>query len=591
MSAIKDLNTPVMLAGSDRRSDEVSMETLARIAMEAPNPVMQLDAGAYIQFANGAAAPVLLALGLRVGDPSPVGWKRWLSQARAGMGSAEAELEIGDKVFAAVFSAHVGYGPVTIHMNDISWHRAAIDRAQRQARFDELTGLMNRAAFMDHMDQALALARRNGRIAAVHVIGLDGFKQINETKGHAAGDIMLKVTADRLRRCLRDTDTVARLGGDEFAVLQPEPPTLEGTARLARRLQAALSDPLETGGEAIYPVASMGIAIFPEDADSADALMRNAGIALDRCKDQGGDDYCFFISEMNAELQRRRELEEDLRGAIAGEQLELHYQPKLDLASGRITGMEALVRWTHPRHGFISPVEFIPIAEASKLIVPLGNWVLREACRQTKAWNNMWADPVKVAVNLSCIQLRDPNLLADLQAALSQTGLDPAYLELEITETVAMDDAVGAIEIFHAISALGIALAIDDFGTGYSSLSYLKNLPVHRIKIDKAFIDDIDDSENSGTIARAVSTMGQSFGMQVTAEGVEEAFQMNYLYGIHCQEVQGYFVSKPLPSDEFKIFVEAFDPVVFRSAVNDEAFVWGRHRETWPRGELRQAAN
>ena len=571
--------------------DDVSMETMARIAMNAPNPVFQLDTRDHIEFANGAATPVLKELARKVGHTAPAGWKIWIDKARANADGVETEMVIGEQTFTVVFTANAGYGPVSVHLYDISQHCAAVERAHSLSRRDELTDLPNRAAFLEYLEKTLSLAGRKDRVAAVHVIGMDGFKVINETKGPAAGDVMLRATAERLRRCLRDTDTVARLSGDEFAVIQPEAHSLDGAARLARRLQAALSEPMAIDNEAAYPTASMGIAMFPDDAGDGDEMIRNASIAMNRCKDQGGSDYFFFVSEMNVELQRRRHLEEDLRAAIANDDLELHYQPKLDLASGRITGMEALVRWIHPEHGFLSPVEFIPIAEASKLIIPLGNWVLREACRQTKTWNDAWTDPLKVAVNLSAVQLRDPNLMRDLEAALADSGLDPAYLELEITETAAMDDADGAIEIFNAISALGVALAIDDFGTGYSSLSYLKNLPVQRIKIDKAFVDDIDDSVNSGTIARAVSTMGQSFGMQVTAEGVEEAAQMAYLFGIHCQEVQGYFVSKPLPSNDFQTFMDGFDPAAYRPALDKAGFVWGEHRGKWPSGELKYLVN
>jgi len=266
--------------------------------------------------------------------------------------------------------------------------------------------------------------------------------------------------------------------------------------------------------------------------------------------------------------------------------LDVHYQPKLDLESSRITGMEALVRWIDPEQGFISPAEFIPIAESSHLIIPLGNWVLKEACRRTKEWNDAGFGPLKVAVNLSAAQFGHPELLDDLAAALLETGLKPGLLELEITETAAMDDAERASVVFEGIAKLGVSLAIDDFGTGYSSLSYLKNFPVQRIKIDKAFVDDIGESVNGGAIAHAVTTLGQSFGMDVTAEGVETAEQLAYLRSIDCQEIQGYFISKPLAKDDFAEFVAAFDPAAVAEAPVESHLDWNAQRRQWRRGLL-----
>jgi diguanylate cyclase (GGDEF)-like protein len=430
------------------------------------------------------------------------------------------------------------------------------------------------------------MARRTKRMAAVLIVGLDHFKVINETLGHAAGDVLLRVTAERLDRCMRDTDTVARLGGDEFAVIQPEPANADSTAQLARRLNAALRAPVIWKDREILPAASIGIAMFPDDCEDADELLHHADIALDRCKIEGGDDFRFFVTEMHDAVQRRRAIEHDLRGAIEDERLDVHYQPKLDLESGRITGMEALVRWIDPEHGFISPAEFIPIAESSHLIIPLGNWVLKEACRRTKEWNDAGFGPLKVAVNLSAAQFGHPELLDDLAAALLETGLKPGFLEFEITETAAMDDAERASVVFEGIAKMGVSLAIDDFGTGYSSLSYLKNFPVQRIKIDKAFADDIGESVNGGAIAHAVTTLGQSFGMDVTAEGVETAEQLAYLRSIDCQEIQGYFISKPLPKDEFGKFLTSFDPSSVEIAPNEGHLDWNAQRRQWRRGLL-----
>ncbi len=412
--------------------------------------------------------------------------------------------------------------------------------------------------------RTVSLAQRSKRLAAVHVVGLDQFKSINESKGHEIGDKLLCEVGERLKAVIRVSDMVARIGGDEFGIVQVEPADADGIGVVAEKVKTALSAPFEIDGEDVECSASIGVAVYPDDARAPDELLRNADIALDHGKNTGGGDYRFFVSKMNEDIQRRRAVEEELRLAIDRQELEVHYQPKLDLASSRISGMEALVRWNHPDMGFLSPAEFIPIAERSRLIVPLGDWVLGEACRRAKQWNDAGLGPLKVAVNLSAVQFHAPSLIDRIKATLEETGLDADYLELEITETVAMEDAETAIDVFEDVTDLGVALSIDDFGTGYSSLSYLKSFPVHRIKIDKAFIDDIGTEFNRGAIARAVTTLGHSFGMEITAEGVEEEDQVVFLHGLACNELQGYYFSKPLKDDDFRAFVEAYDPAPFQ---------------------------
>ncbi|MBT6094747.1 MAG: EAL domain-containing protein [Rhodospirillaceae bacterium] len=553
--------------------------------MEAPEPVFRIDAEGAVRYANAAASELLRMLSSGLGSDLPADWVASIRELSPNVAGC-AEISAGERVFDIHASPQTDNGWVTVHAHDVTHHKVAALDAQRLAHLDALTGLPTRSVFQDQLGQVLAVARRSKRMAAVLVIGLDDFKFINETQGHASGDNLLQTTAERLSRCLRATDIVARLGGDEFAIIQPEPTGADGIDQLARRLNAALRAPVSTENGEILPAASIGIAVFPDDAEDADKLLHHADIALDRCKAAGGDDHRFFIAEMNAEVQRKHALEHDLRLAIDRETLEVHYQPKLDLATGRITGMEALVRWIDPVHGFVSPAEFIPIAETSRLIIPLGDWVLREACRRTKEWNDAGLGPLKVAVNLSAVQFGNATLLNDLSAALAETGLAPELLELEITETAAMDNAAQASEVFAGISELGISLAIDDFGTGYSSLSYLKNFPVQRIKIDKAFVDDIGQTAKGGAIARAITTLGESFDMAVTAEGVETAEQMAFLHGIECQEVQGYFVSKPLPVDAFSAFMRDFDPSPFRPALDQSGFDWRVQQKNWRRGLL-----
>lgn len=558
---------------NDHNTNAEESNAVVDSVMEAPEPVFRIDAEGVVRYANEAASDLLRTFSPGLGSDLPTDWLTSIRKL-APNGDERAELSVGERIFDICVSARTDSGWVTVHAHDVTHHKVAALDAQRLAHLDVLTGLPTRSVFQDQLAQVLAVARRSNRLAAVLVIGLDDFKFINETQGHASGDVLLQMTAERLSRCLRATDIVARLGGDEFAIIQPEPAGAEGIDQLARRLNAALRAPVSTENGEILPAASIGIAVFPDDAEDADELLHHADIALDRCKAEGGDDHRFFIAEMNAEVQRRHVLEHDLRLAIDQEKLQVHYQPKLDLSTGRITGMEALVRWIDPVHGFVSPAEFIPIAETSRLIIPLGDWVLREACRRTKQWNDAGLGPLKVAVNLSAVQFRNGTLLDDLRAALAETKLAPELLELEITETAAMDNAEQASAVFAGIAELGISLAIDDFGTGYSSLSYLKNFPVQRIKIDKAFVDDIGQTAKGGAIARAVTTLGQSFDMAVTAEGVETAEQMAFLHGVACQEVQGYFVSKPLPVDSFEEFMQTFDPSPFRPAPDQASFDW-----------------
>lgn len=578
------MNTPESQTAAQTAAVDADTAQLLGAVINAPEPIFRIDANGIVKYANQAAGDLLGTLPAALGQSLPESWRDQLAEAVAADG--RVEISLGERVFDICAISGGGSDLTTVHLHDVTHHKIAALEAQRRAHQDPLTGLATRAVFQERLAHTLALARRMKRLAAVLIVGLDDFKVINETLGHAAGDALLCATAARLDRCMRDTDTVARLGGDEFAVIQPEPFNVDATAQLARRLNASLRVPVEWQGREILPAASIGIATYPDDSEDADELLHHADIALDRCKSDGGDDYRFFVTEMNDAVQRRRAIEHDLRAAIEEERLNVHYQPKFDLASGRITGMEALVRWIDPTHGFVSPAEFIPIAETSHLIIPLGLWVLREACRRTKVWNDAGFGPLKVAVNLSAAQFRHPTLLDDLARALSDTGLTPGLLELEITETAAMNDAERASVVFAGIAEMGVSLAIDDFGTGYSSLSYLKNFPVQRIKIDKAFVDDIGETINGGAIAHAVTTLGQSFGMDVTAEGVETAEQMAYLRSIDCQEVQGYFISRPLPWDEFGRFLETFDPASVQTDQDEKHMDWSAQRRQWRRGLL-----
>jgi diguanylate cyclase (GGDEF)-like protein len=518
---------------------------------------MRVTADGHMVYANRPAQALLHLWNIEIGDLLPNEWRQAVFAAIREKAMIEQELLAGERYFALMIQAVAGGEYVNIFGRDITKRKAAEEQI---VNYDDLTGLPNRALFQDRLRQVLSHARRTRKLAAMHLVDIDFFKDINETMGHDAGDALLKGIGERLAACIRTSDTVARLGGDEFAVIQVEPVDLDGVAVLAQKLLDCLEQPFVIADQEVHTNASIGVTVYPNDADNPEDLMRNADVALYHGKGEGRGTYRFFVAKMNDDIQKRRMIEADMRRGLENGEFLLHYQPKLNLAQNQITGFEALVRWQHPERGYLSPGEFIPVAERSKLILPLGEWALGEACRQNKAWTDAGLGRAKVAVNLSAVQLGDGAFTGALKAALAASGLDPGQLELEITESLAMKDPQAMIELFHEFTALGLSLSIDDFGTGYSSLSYLRNFPVQRIKIDKAFVDDIGngDGDNSGAIARAVTTLGHSFGMEITAEGVESEDQLRFLADLGCDEIQGYYFSRPLPAAEAEEFLKAF---------------------------------
>jgi diguanylate cyclase (GGDEF)-like protein len=427
---------------------------------------------------------------------------------------------------------------------DITDRRRAEAQIVHIARHDPLTGLPNRMLFDERLQQAVALSVRGQRCAAI-CLDIDNFKAINDTFGHPAGDQLLRGVSDRLRTCVRDRDTVARIGGDEFAVLMMGLERPDGAAELAKRIIRAMRKPIEIGDTTAVVTVSIGIALAPEDGSAADKLLKCADTALHRAKlDQRGA-YRFFEAEMDARLQTRFELERDLRQALHNREFHLVYQPQFNLAANEISGFEALIRWNHPVRGLISPANFIPLAEETGLIVKLGIWVLQQACAEAATW----PEPVKVAVNLSGLQLKAGGLVDTVNHALSLSGLDASRLELEITESVLLNNSLDTLNTLHALRALGVSIAMDDFGTGYSSLSYLRSFPFDKIKIDQTFIRDITEDQDSTAIIRAVVSLGRSLGMVTTAEGVETEAQLAQLRHEGCNEIQGYWLSRPVAPD------------------------------------------
>ena len=429
--------------------------------------------------------------------------------------------------------------------------RKAEERVSRLAQFDDLTGLPNRSTFNQRLQHALAQAQRHAKPLAVLFIDLDRFKIINDTLGHDAGDRVLRQVSERFGECLRESDTVARVGGDEFVVLIEELPDPVHVASVAQKILAAVAEPFILEAQEFRITASIGISTYPDDSADLPTLLKNADLAMYRAKEQGKNNYQFYSAQMNVHSVERLTLESGLRRAVERHEFVLHYQAKIEMQSGRITGMEALVRWQPPGKPLVPPAQFIPLAEETGLIVPIGEWVLKTACARNKYWQDRGLPPLRVAVNLSPRQFAHEQLLQDVARILAETGLDPATLEFEITESMVMHNPQHAVKLLNELKAMGIHLSIDDFGTGYSSLSYLKRFPIDSVKIDRSFIRDIPDDPDDAAITQAIIAMAHGLRLTVIAEGVETTGQVRFLRDHGCDEIQGYYFSKPLPEAEF----------------------------------------
>ena len=424
------------------------------------------------------------------------------------------------------------------------------DRVNHMAFHDELTSLPNRLMLSQRLDQALSRHRRAGSPLALLFLDLDRFKVINDSLGHETGDVLLRQVADRLRAHSREGDTIARMGGDEFVVLIENSGNLSDISARAQRLVEQLSAPYLLGSNDCHVTVSIGVSVFPTDGSDAPALLKAADVAMYRAKDTGRDSYQFYSAAMNVHTVERLELEFDLRHALERNEFLLHYQPKVEVATGLITGIEALLRWDHPRRGLISPMDFIPLAEETGLIASIGEWVLATACMRTKEWQDEGFAKLDVAVNLSARQFADPMLLPKLTSIIRRSGLDPSSLELEITESLVMSQGGSAVAVLQQLKSLGVRIAIDDFGTGYSSLAYLKRFPIDTLKVDRSFIRDIPADSGDKQITRAIIAMAHSLRLRVVAEGVETADQLRFLRKERCDTVQGYYLHRPLPEAE-----------------------------------------
>ncbi|UCV12351.1 EAL domain-containing protein [Dechloromonas denitrificans] len=440
---------------------------------------------------------------------------------------------------------------------DLSARKAQEARIEYMAHHDPLTGLPNRLALNQLLESAIPAIRRNAGQLAVLVIDLDNFKTVNDSLGHHAGDKLLCEVASRLRRVLGAGEHVMRLGGDEFVVVLEAFTCESRVVEVVHQLVREVSEPCLVDGCELHTSPSIGIALFPNDGDSPETLIRNADTAMYYAKSTGRNNYQFFAAPMNAAANKRLHLENELWKALAERQLVLHYQPQVDLPSGRVVGLEALVRWQHPERGMIPPADFIPVAEESGLILPLGHWVLRTACEQARAWLDQGIDLGEIAVNISALQFRQPEFAQSVKAILDETGLPASRLELEITESVVMHSADSSISVLNELKAMGVKLAIDDFGTGYSSLSYLRRFPVDRLKIDHSFVADVESDGDAASLVSSIIALGRSLGLNLVAEGVESPGQAAFLRDMACERVQGFHFFRPVAADKI-VELDAF---------------------------------
>ncbi len=452
----------------------------------------------------------------------------------------------------AVFDADgtVAYYEGTVE--DITERKDYQARIEQQANYDDLTGLANRSLLKDRLHQDILAATTLGTQLAVLFVDLDHFKYINDSLGHQIGDELLKVMADRLRSCVRQWDTVARLGGDEFVLVYHGQSSADEVRQVGERVLKVISEPWLVEHGEFHVGSSIGVAMFPGDGVDAETLLKNADAAMYRAKESGRNTLQFFTAELNARMMERLAMERRLRRAVEREHLLLHYQPRVDMASGRIVGAEALVRWQAPGEALIPPARFIPLAEETGLIVEIGRFVLRSACLQARTWLDRGLPPIVVSVNVSPRQFKQESFVASVAQALRESGLPAELLELEITESMVMHDAARLIRMLEELRQLGVQIAVDDFGTGYSSLSYLKRFPVHRLKIDRSFVADVTGNADDAAIVRTIISLGHNLGLRVVAEGVETDSQLDFLRANACDEMQGFYFSPPVPVEEFE---------------------------------------
>jgi diguanylate cyclase (GGDEF)-like protein len=469
------------------------------------------------------------------------------------LGSAEAPEDKALKLVADGENFAGFYGTA----RDVTERKKAENLIRFQAFHDLLTGLPNRSLFNDRLELAIAHARRHEQKLAVMFLDLDRFKSVNDTFGHSVGDRLLKGLVARLQNCLREGDTLSRFGGDEFVLLLPEVGGREDLELIAQKIIDTAKQPFELEGQDVFVGISVGIAQFPEYGKTQDVLIKHADIAMYQAKMAGKNGYALFNEAMSSHLSHSLKLEAELHRALENDELRVFYQPQLCTETDSIIGVEALVRWQHPERGLVFPGEFIALAEETKMIIDIGEWVLKKACAEVKGWMDEGLPPVRLAVNFSSLQVEQPGLVGTIVDVLEACDFPPRYFELEITESVMLNDLEGMVKKLQQLADYGVVVAIDDFGTGYSSLSYLHRLPINTVKVDQSFVRNIQSVDREVSIVNAICAMAHGLNLNIIAEGVETQDQYDYLKNVGCQELQGYLISKPLPGDELKAFLQS----------------------------------
>ncbi len=530
-------------------------EVLARLASFPelnPNPILEVNMSGAITYINPAAIeqfPDLQDLGAK----HPIFVNLFDAVAKLQNGSQEVtvcEIEFGGHIFEQFIHLIPGNDLVRSYIADITERRRSQEIIQYQASHDLLTGLPNRANFNDCLTTAMDQAQRTGEKLAVVFLDLDRFKLINDSLGHSSGDRLLQDVCKRLRHYLRQGDVIARWGGDEFTMMLRNVTSSEHTATISERILKAFEEPFQCSEHELYISTSVGISIYPQDGEDVETLIKNADTAMYRAKEIGRNTFQLYRSNMDESSIRKLALENSLYKALKGDELLVYYQPQVNLCAGQMVGVEALIRWQHPTRGLLQPDEFIYLAEETGLIISIGYWMLRMACAQNRAWQDAGLPKLRLGVNLSAQQFKQPDFIPTLACILTETGLEPQYLDIELTESVVMEDVQENIAKLHQIREMGISLSIDDFGTGYSSLSYLKRLPINVLKIHQSFVKDITTNPNDLAIAISIVTLAHNLNLKVIAEGVETVDQMELLRSLKCDEMQGFLFNRPIPPTE-----------------------------------------
>ncbi|MGK7874159.1 MAG: EAL domain-containing protein [Xenococcaceae cyanobacterium] len=549
-------NKAITLIASGQKPEELNNSDLVRLASFpelSPNPIIEIDINGEITYLNPAALMKFKDI-YQAKLEHPI-----LAGLTANCQNQNGSLFVREiKIEPKVFEQYIHYLPesklIRSYIFDITERKRSEEMLHYQAFHDLLTDLPNRKLFNDQLSTALVNARRNQNPMAVMFLDIDRFKNINDSLGHAIGDQLLQGFAKRLKSCLRSGDTVARWGGDEFTVLLPQISSAEDVAKLGKRILDSLKPAFKLEEYELYIRSSIGIAIYPQDGKDASTLLKNADAALYRAKERGRNNYQFYNPAINSQACVSLRLENLLYQALEREEFLVYYQPQVNIETGNICGVESLLRWQHPTLGLISPGQFISLAEETDLIILMDEWVLKTACAQNRAWQKAGLPPLRVAVNLSPREFQQNNLVAMVARVLDETGLDPQFLELEITETTIMQDVDLTLEILLDLVQMGVHISMDDFGTGYSCLSYLKKFPFHTLKIDQSFVQDLRDDLQNKAIISAVIALGRALNLRVIAEGVETPQQLELLQSLQCEEMQGYLFSKPLPVEDFTKF-------------------------------------